>query len=244
VREQAGEHTFFNYVTMQSTCAEAATELRAVLTTPNVPEIRQMLSQIRPELAPDSLTFRAALLLLTGPAVAFNIDRLACRTQVPRSVVAACARRLFDNGVWHPDGPVYTWHAADEPKFWNDVAVAEGQLCRRLDRLGRIEWASAGAWRKAYDFGEQDKPSIHVEYFAYMDGERPAVEATKSPANGGTVSGSTPEASTTEASPAAEEARSRPWQRIPALAGSPEAVPAWLGAAASGDLFPGTAWLL
>ncbi len=152
---------------MHSTCAEAIAELRAVLTTPVVPEVRRTLSQIRPELCGDSLEFRAALLLLTGPAFSFNIDRLACRTQIPRNVVAACTRRLFDNGVWQPDGPVYAWRAPDDPQFWNDVGVAEGRLCRRADRLGRIEWARAGAWRKAYEIGTADDESLTVAYSSH-----------------------------------------------------------------------------
>src|SRR5688500_9714399 len=123
--------TLLTKETMHTNCAEAVTALRAVLTTPNVPEIKQMLSQVRPELSPDTVTFRAAVLLLVGPAVGFNIDRLTVRTQAPRALVAACTRRLFDNGVWQPDGSVYTWTTPDDKAFWSDVAVAEGLLCRR-----------------------------------------------------------------------------------------------------------------
>ncbi|MGH7461690.1 MAG: hypothetical protein ACREMA_11790, partial [Longimicrobiales bacterium] len=118
--------------------------------------------------------------LLTGPMFAFNIDRLAVRTQIPRNIVAACARRLFDNGVWQPDGPIYTWRAPDDAQFWNDVGVAEGKLCRRVDRLGRIEWASAGAWRKAYEAADEKGESLTILYSTHAVAE--PEESSPSPA--------------------------------------------------------------
>lgn len=148
---------------MQSRNGVAA-ELEAFLTTPDVRAIRKTLSQIRPELKQDNIRFRAAVLLLAGPGFRFNIDRMAGRTQTPRALVAACTRRLFDNGVWQPDGALYAWMSPDDPQFWDDVGVAEGRLCRRLDELGRIEWAPAGVWRKAYAFGGDRSPKLFIEY--------------------------------------------------------------------------------
>jgi len=139
-------------------------ELEAFLTTPDVQAIRRTVAQIRPELNRESLRFRSAVLLLAGPGLRFNIDRMAGRTQTPRAVVAACTRRLFDNGVWHPDGALYSWVSPDDPQFWNDVGVAEGRLCRRLDTLGRIEWAPAGVWRKAYAFVAERSSTLSIEY--------------------------------------------------------------------------------
>jgi hypothetical protein len=223
---------------MESNRVDAVTDLGAVLTTAHVPEIRMMLAEIRPELSQDSLTFRAAVLLLTGPAAAFNIDRLACRTQMPRSVVAACARRLFDNGVWHPDGPVYAWQAPDDPKFWSDVAVAEGQLCRRLDRLGRIEWASAGAWRKAYDFGTRNQVSLSVEYSSFVDSDTLSglpdhARLPSAGKNGEDAAPGTP----------ANEKVDRSGTRMPARTATPETGAPWIESESSEPLFPGTVWL-
>jgi hypothetical protein len=206
---------------MLSNCAEAA-DLRAVLTTPQVPEIRAMLGQIRPELSEDSVTFRAAVLLLTGPGVAFNVDRMAWRTQIPRAIVSACTRRLFDNGVWHPDGPVYVWHSPDDVQFWNDVSVAEGKLCRRVDRLGRIEWANPGAWQKPYDFGEAGSEALSVDYQCQHE---PVVP---------------------KGLPNADLRRpSREVNPEPELAGVTSETPAtWLGEAQPTELFPGASWLM
>jgi hypothetical protein len=218
---------------MHSNCAEAVNELRVVLTTPNVPEIRDTLAQVRPELSPDSSTFRAAVLLFVGPMVGFNIDRLTGRTQTPRALVAAFTRRLFDNGVWKPDGPVYTWTTADDEAFWNDVAVAEGRLCRRTDGLGRIEWASAGSWRKAYEFVAANDQTLTVAYTAENDVKAGAKVAPAIPVE-----------------ESAEEVRLRAREReavkeavaVPALAALGSDTTVWLGATPVG-LFPHAQWL-
>lgn len=113
---------------------------------------RLRITHIRPELSPDSPTFAAAVILLCAEDAGCNIERLARRTGIPRQQISACARRLFDNGVWVDGRAEYAWKDPRETEFWNDVAVAEGRFCRRRDELGRMEWAEAGAWRKAYDY--------------------------------------------------------------------------------------------
>lgn len=98
--------------------------------------------------------FRAAVLLLAAVEYGRNIDALSRRTGYPRGFVAQCARRWIDNGVWTPQGLVTEWSPADEASgaFWNDVAVAEGKLCRRVTAEGEIEWAPPGFWNKSYEF--------------------------------------------------------------------------------------------
>lgn len=102
----------------------------------------------------DSPTFRAAVLLLAAVEYGQNIDLLARRTGYDRAFVAKCGRRLIDNGVWVGGSTVSEWSPEDEASgaFWNDVAVAEGKLCRRVGPDGHIEWAPAGYWNKSYDF--------------------------------------------------------------------------------------------
>jgi hypothetical protein len=159
---------------MLTNCNDAVSALRVAL-IPDVDAIRRTIAEIRPDLGPTDATFRAAMLLLVGPATNFNVDRLAARTQCPRPMVAASARRLFDNGVWEPDGPVYAWVSPDDNRFWWDVAVAEGQLCRRTDALGQITWAAPGKWRKAYDFVQKEKDSTQLAV-AYVSQPEPAPE--------------------------------------------------------------------
>ena len=133
-------------------------------TAPNVQDIRQTLASIRPDLAHESPTFRAAVMLMMGPALNFNVDRLAARTGVPRAQAAVFTRRWFDNGVWQHEGPVYPWCSPNEPEFWNDVAVGEGKACRRGDKIDNIEWASPGVWRKSYDFVSKLENALSVAY--------------------------------------------------------------------------------
>ena len=230
---------------MQLNCAESETDLRAVLTVPDVPEIRRTLTQIRPDLAEDSLSFRAALLLLTGPTVSFNIDRLACRTQIPRSVVAACTRRLFDNGVWQHDGPAYAWRSADDAQFWSDVGVAEGQLCRRTDPLGRIEWANAGAWRKAYEFSVTETEPTPFSIAYSTEPERPAAAPAAGADTAGEPAVSLPVAETRLVRNRARPRR-KPEVAIVAGVAADTARATWLGApeTGKGDLFPGANWLV
>jgi hypothetical protein len=103
-----------------------------------------------------SSAFRAAVLLLAAVEFGQNIDTLTRRTGYERSFVARCARRLIDNGVWMGGRTISDWSPQDEASgsFWNDVAVAEGKLCRRLNEHGHIEWAPAGYWKKSYEFIE------------------------------------------------------------------------------------------
>ena len=157
---------------MFDSCGEAA-EFAALLQVPDIIAIRATLCSIRPELAVRSETLGAATLLLVGPGLNFNIDRMAGRTGAPRPFVAACTRRLFDNGVWEPGSAVYTWSSPDDDAFWRDAAVAEGQLCRRRDSLGQIEWAEPGEWKKHYDFDTKGADSIAVRYVCNTDHPAP-----------------------------------------------------------------------
>lgn len=144
---------------------------RASLVSVSTEEIKRHIAAFRPELNEATLTYRAAVLLLLGPQVRFNIDRLTSRTRYPRAQVAACARRLFDHGLWRPEGPDYRWSGCQDAEFWLDVAVAEGRLHRRVDGSGELEWAEAGTWRKAYDFVTRDA-SLTI---AYVDAPVPAI---------------------------------------------------------------------
>lgn len=149
-------------------CVEAG-DIARVLEIPDMVAIRATLCSIRPELAERPETLRAATLLLAGPSLGFNIDRMTGRSGAPRAFVAACTRRLFDNGVWEHGGAVYTWSTPDDDAFWRDAAVAEGQLCRRRDGLGRIEWAEPGAWKKHYDFSAEAVESLAIRYVSDAD---------------------------------------------------------------------------
>ncbi|HXH23776.1 MAG TPA: hypothetical protein VNI78_00920, partial [Vicinamibacterales bacterium] len=106
------------------------------------------------DLDPASPTFGAAVLLLAGLEYGHNIDVLARKTGYDRAFVARVARRLIDNGVWKAGVTIADWSSTDEASgtFWNDVAVAEGKMCRRIGPDGRIEWAPAGFWNKNFQF--------------------------------------------------------------------------------------------
>lgn len=110
------------------------------------------------DLGSDSVTFRAAVILLAGLEYGHNIDRIARRTGYDRPFVARVARRLTDNGVWNAGVTVADWSSDDEASgtFWNDVAVAEGKMCRRIGPTGQIEWAPAGFWNKSFLFVDPD----------------------------------------------------------------------------------------
>lgn len=126
----------------------------------------QRVRNARPDLSTDAPAFRAAVVLLAGPELRFNIDRIATRCALPRPWVAACVRRLVDNGVWVVGRAEYPWRGPDDPRFWNDAAVAEGRLLRRARDGGGVEWAPPGAWEKAYDFvGPQSDPGGALLYF-------------------------------------------------------------------------------
>jgi hypothetical protein len=114
-----------------------------------------------PDRSPMALTFRAALLLLAAREIGQNVDRLASRTGTTRSFVARCARRLLDHGVWADGETVCEWgdEGPAHPSFWNDVAVAEGKMCRRVDESGEFDWAPVGDWIKFYEYRDPSKPS-------------------------------------------------------------------------------------
>lgn len=114
-----------------------------------------------PDRSPMALTFRAALLLLAAREIGQNVDRLAARTGTTRSFVARCARRLLDHGVWADGETVCEWgdEGPAHPSFWNDVAVAEGKMCRRVDESGAFEWDPVGDWIKFYEYRDPSKPS-------------------------------------------------------------------------------------
>jgi hypothetical protein len=121
------------------------------------PGIREFEARIRhynSDLQPADPAFRAAVILLAGLEYGHNIDQLARRTGYDRALVARIARRLIDNGVWKSGVTVADWSSSDEASgtFWNDVAVAEGKMCRRIGGDGRIEWAPAGFWNKNFQF--------------------------------------------------------------------------------------------
>lgn len=127
-------------------------------------DVRACIRAARPDLAAETPAFRAAVVLLAGPRHGFNIDRMARRYDLPRPWVAACVRRLVDNGVWAGGTAACAWRDADDPRFWNDAAVAEGRLQRRAVDQG-VEWAPPGRWEKAYDFvGPQSQPGGPVLY--------------------------------------------------------------------------------
>jgi hypothetical protein len=118
-----------------------------------LPQVREQVARLSPDLDPESSTFRAAVLLLASRTLGQNVDRLARFSGAPRDFVARCARRLVDNGVWQRGRTVATWTDPETADFgfWADVGVAEGRLCRRLDENGHPEWAQAGEWWKSFD---------------------------------------------------------------------------------------------
>ncbi|HYR09207.1 MAG TPA: hypothetical protein VEQ60_15595 [Longimicrobium sp.] len=220
--------------------------LAPLLSEPRSGDARDRVRRARPDLSRDASAFRAAVVLLAGPEHRFNIDRIAVRCALPRPWVAACVRRLIDNGVWAGGRAVYPWATPDDPRFWNDAAVAEGRLLRRTRPDGRVEWAPPGAWEKAYDFiGPQSEPGGAVLYL-----------------DPGTVDDGSPAPASSAAAPCAErEAARRATARVadafpelrfgaPAPAGggwmgapAPASPFAGAGAPSLPDLFPGTDWL-
>ena len=121
---------------------------------PGVREFEARIRHYNSDLEPSDPAFRAAVILLAGLEYGHNIDQLARRTGYDRAFVARTARRLIDNGVWKSGVTVADWSSSDEASgtFWNDVAVAEGKMCRRIGSDGRIEWAPAGFWNKNFQF--------------------------------------------------------------------------------------------
>lgn len=119
--------------------------------------IAERIKRYNSDIDPRGETFRAAVLLLAASEFGQNIDVLARCTGFERSFVARCARRLIDNGVWVGGSTVADWSSADEASgtFWNDVAVAEGKMCRRVTD-GSVEWAPAGFWNKSFHFNDPE----------------------------------------------------------------------------------------
>ncbi len=118
-----------------------------------------------PDRSPMALTFRASLLLLAAREIGQNVERLAARTGTSRSFVARCARRLLDHGVWVNGETVCEWgdEGPAHPSFWNDVAVAEGKMARRIDESGAFEWIPVGDWIKFYEYRDRSEP-VGVHY--------------------------------------------------------------------------------
>jgi len=139
----------------------------------DVSDIRGLLSAARPELQETSDEYRAAVLLLAGPSLSFNIDRLARRTRYARQFVAMCTRRLFDNAVWRHEGAIYSWDTPSDERFWRDVEVAVGRSYRRCGADGTVEWGLVTTWRKKYDFGQDPEAPISTVYLS--DAEIPLV---------------------------------------------------------------------
>jgi hypothetical protein len=136
---------------------------------PSAASLRGQVEQLRPELPQSAPSFQAAVLLLAAQQIGQNIDRLARFTGYPREFIARCARRLCDNGVWQDSRTIATWgiDTFDNNAFWADVAVAEGNTCRRIDENGNVEWARAGVWTKSYEYVEQEPRSgISVQYLS------------------------------------------------------------------------------
>jgi hypothetical protein len=161
------------------------------------------------DIDPRSDAYRSAVLLLAGLEWGQNIDVLARRTGIDRSFVARAARRLIDNGVWAGGRTVAEWTALDEASgpFWNDVAVAQGKLCRRTLEDGAIEWAPPGFWNKGYHFVD---PAVEKAMTAtYFDAGERSTEAVPLAAELAAVSDT---AATTAApvTPAADPARETP----------------------------------
>jgi len=126
---------------------------------PTIRDFETRIHRYNSDLERDSLTFKAALILMASTEFGHNVDVLARRTGLDRSLVARVARRLIDNGVWNAGVTVADWRCTDEASgtFWNDVAVAEGKMCRRIGPSGSIEWAPAGFWNKNFQFIEPDE---------------------------------------------------------------------------------------
>ncbi len=129
--------------------------------------IRAKLAEFDPSFQPHSPGFSAALVLIAGRELGHNIDRIARITGVQREVVARMARRLFDNEVWVAGNTLSRWcnNPDDLASFRGDVGVAEGRLCRKVDELGRVEWAPAGHWRKDFTYvapRNEDQPRAVV----------------------------------------------------------------------------------
>jgi hypothetical protein len=193
----------------------------------------------RPDLRPDASAFRAAVVLLAGPLHAFNIDRIAGRCGLPRAVVAACVRRLIDNGVWEAGTAVYPWSDPDDPRFWNDAAVAEGRLLRRTRPGGQVEWAPAGRWEKAFDYvGPQGDPGGALLYLDCAADPPRAAGPPAAPDGSPAAPGAAPPLAAARVP--ALCAAGGGWPGAPAT----DTGPAPAGSVSVPELFPGAHWLV
>src|SRR5690606_2678662 len=85
-------------------------------------EARVTIATARPDLNPDTATYQAALVLLVGGSVRFNVDRIARIAGLDRTFVARAVRRFVDNGVWLNGETVREWDERElGPAFWRDV---------------------------------------------------------------------------------------------------------------------------
>ncbi len=148
----SAEHNGPAYPLPRETCVD--TTAPAPTCRSSVDSLQQRIREHNPELDQHSSAFMASVLLLAALEYGQNVDILARRTGYDRGFVARCARRLIDNGVWAGGRTISEWspHDVASSAFWNDVAVAEGKLCRRINGGGQIEWAAPGHWQKSYDF--------------------------------------------------------------------------------------------
>jgi hypothetical protein len=138
----------------------------------SLPDVVAGVQRLNPPGQPGSATFDAAVLLQAALHVGQNVDRLSRFTGIRREVVARCARRLVDNGVWCAGNTLSPWVGSVEElhSFWADVAVAEGRLCRRALEDGSLEWAPQGYWHKHYEYVAPKGVSLEtVCYHAHVE---------------------------------------------------------------------------
>lgn len=147
---------------------------------PSVRELEEILNGHAAEIQPRSEKYQAALLLLAGAVHGHNVDLLSRRTGIARPLVARVARRLIDNGVWQAGKTVADWAVATplDEAFWNDLAVAEGRMCRRVNEDGSTEWAPAGFWNKNFQFVDPESDARLSS--TYLDAN-PTVPAPETP---------------------------------------------------------------
>ena len=208
--------------------------------------LRTRVAAMDPGVAAGTAGHDAALILLAASWIGQNVDRLARFTGVRRDVVARCARRLVDNGVWQEGSTVSLWvdNPADAESFRADAAVAAGRLCRRIGENGEMEWAPQGYWRKQYDYvgprgGEQPQTICYQPHVELGSQDLPYEEEAEE-----------------EEEPVEMTSAPRPVPRmVPDVAAE---APVWLGGESSvpslgspwrndqepaADLFPGAVWL-
>lgn len=216
---------------------------------PSAADVCRRVDTLSPSLDPSSPQAKAAVLLLLAREAGLNVDRLARLSGYERHFVAACVRRLYDNGVWAGGRTCYAWTEPCEAAFWNDVGVAVGRLCRRTDEEGNPAWAPAGSWTKVYDF----VPRVAVEgpAVSFVSTTPEEIPVLRAPA------ARFPGEATAEPEPRPHRAPAPRLREEEAVEERPDWLPAWLGgsgepalgvlvvapASAAPDLFPGASWL-